>query len=528
MSRGERSSLSIVIPESVEGIKGGEVSNATFPVDCNRDYPDCTAPPPPPFSSINKESSFCNLNNKVDAEMSITTPKSSNCTQGTWAKTRRSLRLSKTSIIKIPRAAKHKRLDPKKFAQRIVDSQMELKKSGGDSPLCVKKKMGRRGSQHHIKDNHKKIPTSIFKSTSTVKGASQLIANKSTRAKVPVKILSKKLDRTIHIPTAGPASSFPNSDAKQYLSSLTECPHIDNTFQSATNASAQNKIEIFQISADTNGPIPSVLFEESDDFWNTYLLDTYQQLASSNPEVQDFEPIPYDLMARGVPVYTEYHDSDQDSDAIIRANKSTTKGAYEGPMASLKDESDMNSKADDNQGQTKSNKAVVGPGSWQMNVIKGMLTYLDEVNDSPYSKYSIQFNMTTKLCTKKHLEGNDKYCHLPGSIFEEIVQTVGGPTFLEIYKNAKMYSRDRLSRAPVAGYQPSENKTNGCPSLVQVAVGYGFCMAKSLANNKHKSASWDHNSITYAVDQGSQKVLQMSNSQRLKFWKEHILNNDED
>jgi hypothetical protein len=533
LRRGGRSSLSIEIPESVAGINERDASEATLPTDSKCNYPDYAVPPPTPSFSIKKASGFCKIFNQEDSEMSIRTPKSSNCETSTT---------SKTSIVKIPRAAKYQLQDQMKLARRFACSQNELTQSGGDSPLCVKKKMGRRGIQNHRKGidytirchphNQKRIEAATIKGASTVQRGSQLISTSNTNANLQQKITSKTVNRNKQTIAVAPTPFMGNlevSNAKSCPSVMMERPRIQNTMRTETNESVATEIEVIDISRDPDGPIPSVLFEESEDFWDTYLLDTYQQIASSNPEIQDFEPIPYPLMARGVPVYTENVDTGKDSDTIVRVNKhyETANMARAGSPASLKNDSDKNEKTVDKYGQAESNKGVVGPDSWQMNVINGMLEYLDEVKDTPYTKYSAQFHMTTNLCTKQHLDGHVKYRHLPGAIFEEIVHKVGGPTFLEIYKNSKIYSGDRQGHAAVAGYQSSGCQTDGYPSLVEVAVGYGFCMAKSLAIENKNSAFWDHNSIKYAVDHGSQKVRKMSSSHRLKFWKEHILNDNE-
>lgn len=517
LRRGGRSTLSIVIPENIEGIQEGAAKTATIPADNERDHPKCVVPPSTPSSSMSKTSSFCKKKSQTDTEMSIETPKSSNCTPSI-SKHRRSLRLSKTSIIKMSRDVKHHIQDPRKLVQRYVGSQTDLTRAGGDSPLCVKKKMGRRGIRHHIKEidcevksrpkNQNTLPTLTKKGVSTLEGASQTSTNSSSKANIQGTILRE-------------------GNVKQFSCDTKEFPRTRSIFPSGASTSAPHGIEIIDTSADNDGQIPSVLFEESEDFWNTYLLDTYQQIAASNPEVQDFEPIPYPLMARGVPVYIESKDTDG---LIIHVERSARKTyatvAPAESIAPLKLEGDIN-RADDYSGQAESNKAVVGPESWQMNVINRMLQYLDDEKGSPYSKYSIQFQATTTQCTKKHLDGNAKYRHLPGAIFEEIVQTIGGPAFLEIYKKAKTHSGNRFGRAAAVVNPSSETKTKECPSLVQVAVGYGFCLAKSLAADNRSSTSGDNNNIKHAVEHASQEVLQMSKSQCMQFWKEHIFNEDE-
>ena len=532
---GGRWSLSIALPDSFDQVQYGGVSEASNPTgdSAHRNIHHHGGLPnyailPLSSSSVNKAPSFRRNSVIVDAETSIPTPKASNCSPSN-TQIRRSSRLSKTSIPKTSRTIKYKLQDHRKQVQRFCSAQHETKQSGSDSPLCVKKKMGRRGIQISKAIKRKKksgaqisesVQDMIERNNVNFVFCKGVTGTDNAKADMDVKTLSTKLEKD------APSSLIYLKATQTKQNSIVKNGTSQNneTIQTTKSEIAPKRIETI----DCEGEVPSVLFEESEDFWNSYLLDTYQQIASSNPDIQDFEPIPYPYLARGVPVYTENVDEGilTNTATSTLEKKTTNKASVEGThrdksRASLKDDISKTNEYNEN---SESNKAIVGPGSWQMSVINGMLQFLDEVNESPYSKHNIPFQTVTKRCTRRHLEGNTKYSHLPGAIFEEIVPIIGGPAFLEIYKSAKTYSGVRLSHAAVVGYQPSDHKTNEIPSLIQVAVGYGFCMAKSLLVHDQPSTSWDHDNIKLAVDNASQKVTQMTESHRLKFWQEYIVN----
>jgi hypothetical protein len=456
---------------------------------------------PPPSSSLNSIDD--------DVNMTVTTPKASNCAQASTL--RRSTRLAKASK-KASQPIKHKLHDSQSVVRfsRIApnneqhwdSSTIEVSNPQGRvngesevSPLCVKKKMRRRAIQFPI--TKKNIST---------------INSPNSRKKLPTTIKN----------ITYPSVPCHKCDVATMAPDATKSSHWNDE------------------------TVPMVLFEESEDFWTEYLLKTYQQITSSNPDQQDFEPIPYSLLARGVPVHVEaisdkkvtsWEGAPVNTEPIasLAANKKilSRKGTEEDSLTASKGSSRTFAVATgqpndsiDNEPVEKSlwSKSAVGPESWQMNVIEGMIKYLDEAKDGPYSNYSTQFHEVTKLCTKLHNERNNKFRHLPGAIFEEIVGLIGGEAFLEIYKKATktFLPTRRISKAGVIKPTPGKiEEATALPSVLQVAVGYGYYMSQSFASEGPNS-NWDRASIKSAVENGAQTVMQMSDKDRLKFWTEHV------
>jgi hypothetical protein len=455
---------------------------------------------PPPSSSLMHQLTFDRNSIDDDVNMTVMKPKASNCAQASTL--RRSTRLAKASVKKASLPIKHKLHDSQSVVRisRVAPNDEQhwdsstIEESNpqghvnGDSevsPLCVKKKMRRRAIQFPIT---KKNISTIYSPNSRKKLATTI--KNITYPQVP---LHKRNVATMP-PDATKSSHW-----------------IDET-------------------------VPMVLFEECEDFWTEYLLKTYQQITSSTPDQQDFEPIPYSLLARGVPVHVdEISDKkvtswegvpvNTEPIASVAANKKNlSRRVLEEDFLTASKGSSRTDGSIDNEPIEKSrwSKSAIGPESWQMNVIKGMIKYLDEAKDGPYSKYSTQFHEVTKICTKLHNERNNKFRHLPGAIFEEIVGLIGGEAFLEIYKNAtKTFSPTRrISKAVVV--KPTSGKIDeatSLPSVLQVAVGYGFYMAQSFAPEGPNS-NWDRATIKSAAENGVQTVLNMSDKDRLKFWTE--------
>lgn len=331
---------------------------------------------------------------------------------------------------------------------------------------------------------------------------------------------------------------------------------------------------------DTNSQVESAvvpsLYEDSSDLWNEYLTETYNQIAGHQLNADDdFEPIPYHELARGVAVdadnesFTNAHDcplsaveaatfasqwealrrAAQDSaPAQGQAGKTSTmqegqdeprigagrkiRGAATYRLNLHDDDSDyMDDDCEEVSTKRAKTAVVVGPDSWQMKVVNRMIVYLEEGSEYKHSQLIECFHTVTAQCTALHAKGVHKYLHLPGAIFEEIVELTGGPVFLEIYNAAKTFHHPRLDELRcndqvLVSHDVTKLKaistTMGYPNLLQVAVAYGFQLARMRTTNEGQDATDHNNAIKDTVEAGAQDVLDMSEEARMTFWKNNI------
>jgi hypothetical protein len=139
--------------------------------------------------------------------------------------------------------------------------------------------------------------------------------------------------------------------------------------------------------------------------------------------------------------------------------------------------------------------------------------------------YRKQFHTIVAHCSKLHLKGTLKHRHLPGAIFENVVDAVGGSIFLSIYKAAKRLPYGRLKSDVGVSTEACTNSLRTPPTLTQLAVGYGYCMAQSITF-KGKNICPDTiktQGVKYAAEIGAQAILSMNKETRLNFWHECIL-----
>jgi hypothetical protein len=301
----------------------------------------------------------------------------------------------------------------------------------------------------------------------------------------------------------------------------------------------------------------TALFEDSADFWDGFLLETYRQITSNNPDSYDFEPIPYDVLARGAPVEVEtdsypkhLSDSVDSSQASMMMDNAAAK-----PTPSKVDVKAIAQNAQDQPDQrgiwhakdydvrvkktnldvtydemcSKDPTKFVGPNTWQMDVIHRMIFFLDRGSQEQYSLYSQHFRTITQECTTHHMNGSLKHRHLPGAIFEQLVDAIGGSTFLSIYKEAKQLSFGHLQSGHaviVDEAVPIEP-----PSLIQIAVGYGYSLAMANSGNGPKVSGDvtqnESESVLRATEIGAQALIEMSSESRLSFWNDRIMKHDD-
>jgi hypothetical protein len=275
------------------------------------------------------------------------------------------------------------------------------------------------------------------------------------------------------------------------------------------------------------------LLRSSGEVWDQYLQDTADDIAGYVlNKNHDFDPIPYDSLASGAVVdvdgnsimdFLDIQDllspsrlvNEIDFQNTLETTEPTVGGSSndEPPICqNERSNEDVTAgskrKHDESQGQETEGDdesgVVVGPDSSQMQVIYRMLMYLKESNDSKHSQLASVFQAIVAHCERLHAENHPKFMHLPGAILDEMIEHIGGQTFREIFLAAKTCDHLRLHRA---------RPVNQNPTIVQVAIAYGFQLAKT------KRASVEGSDVrAKMIDESVQAFLTMNEESRVIFW----------
>lgn len=175
--------------------------------------------------------------------------------------------------------------------------------------------------------------------------------------------------------------------------------------------------------------------------------------------------------------------------------------------------------------------AVVGPDSWQMMVLYRMIIFLEETNGCENIEHARLFRYAVAHCKAQYRRGHPKYLHLPGAVFEEVVDRIGGPAFLNIFKGAKTFEHPRLNEAfsdneiVVVGTDETLRAidiTDGQPNLLQVSVAYGFHLAKTMKSSNCCS------SVKEVLERGAHDVLNLDKPARKDFWDSQTASENQD
>ena len=176
-------------------------------------------------------------------------------------------------------------------------------------------------------------------------------------------------------------------------------------------------------------------------------------------------------------------------------------------------------------------EARVGPDSWQMKKLYRMIIYLEETEGSENAQHAKIFRAVVAQCDAFHRSGNAKYLHLPGAIFEEMVDRIGGPAFLQIWNESKTFEHPRLddvfpkNEIVVVGPHATVrviDVTDGQPNLLQVSVAYGFNLANTMDSNDRGA------SIQEVLERGAHSVLNFDETARQSFWASQIACDNQD
>lgn len=217
---------------------------------------------------------------------------------------------------------------------------------------------------------------------------------------------------------------------------------------------------------------------------------------------------------------------------------------------------DCNTISSSNKRTKRSSMTVVGPKSTQMLSIKRMLIYLEETSDrssnadnTVAADDSVEYLNKQVLavvaeCQARHVAGESKFMNLPGAIFERLVKEIGGPAFGRIYKASQDFHHPRIAAIEHAMEASAGNNETpgrcsqdldwkkklsasaevGRPNLLQVAVGYGFHLARlSLMEEKLQEkqhiAGVTKRSNKELFEKGAKFVLNMQEDEQVLFWK---------
>jgi len=167
----------------------------------------------------------------------------------------------------------------------------------------------------------------------------------------------------------------------------------------------------------------------------------------------------------------------------------------------------------------------VGPDTWQMMVLYRMIVFLEQSPECEHAQHTEVFRTVVAKCKAQYGMGNQKYYHLPGAIFEEMVEIIGGPAFLQIYLAAKTFDHPRIeelshdSELLVAGRDKlsAVSTTAGRPNLLQVSVAYGYHLSQQST-----AAGEGDRSLKEKVEQAANEILNLSEAARTEFWASKI------
>jgi hypothetical protein len=319
---------------------------------------------------------------------------------------------------------------------------------------------------------------------------------------------------------------------------------------------------------------PISLYEESLELWTNYLLETYSQIDAET----DFEPFPFNKLVGGAVVDADgdYCEVIESPLVVTAAQARNDNGCQDGKAPALhgkgnvptqkatslkgkgnvptqkatslkgkgnvptqkapalkgksnvptqnKYKRDSDSSLDEEPLAKVSKSEVVGPNTWQMKVVHRMVIYLEESKDCAYAHLIGDFQSVIAKCTDLHLRGSHKHHHLPGVIFDELVDVVGGEAFLAVYQAAKTFDHPRVelldfskTKSPIPPTVPEINQND--MDLMKVAIGYGFIMARAARESAHLVGD---TTIQAMVEEGAQLVFDMTKAERLDFYTEHI------
>ncbi|GAX19515.1 hypothetical protein FisN_19Hh090 [Fistulifera solaris] len=294
-------------------------------------------------------------------------------------------------------------------------------------------------------------------------------------------------------------------------------PRADNPNATTKEIPTVNEITYGWEGGLGNDDVPTLLSEY--DLWDLMsadFLDEHPDIIDLN----DLSLLPAQILASGSQILP-----DEDTDAsteVATSDESTHRSASRKRRKSSGFEASYPLKK-------VPKNALVGSDSVQMKPIKRMIHYLQETRDEDPNLYDTIYNVVQE-CELRHRRHENKYRHLPGAIFETLVETIGGPTFRRLYTLSKQFSGDGIhlngkDADPLATkVDSSNNDTAEVPvhasirSPLKTAFAYGFQKAAAMTKEDCARLKEDEESFEKASQECERTVSTMSDKQRNAFW----------
>ena len=280
------------------------------------------------------------------------------------------------------------------------------------------------------------------------------------------------------------------------------------------------------------------LLGESDEIWD--LVQESLGVDDNNgilAGLEDLPPIPAHILASGALIEADgYHEEDFEPIPVHSTPRclalSTKKRSLQsrGYEASKKKEfyewMGDRKLVHVSDSSTVTGNVHVGPNSVQMKVVKRMIVFLQEQvkqSDNPHFRIWLEaICQVTSDCEMRHLRGENKYRHLPGSIFEKLVDHIGGESFGHIYHGARSFEHNRLKELNLLDEDPIEPEDTTVPSVLEIAVGYGLHLATTHVEPRGQEVNGDTPSqqkdLHAMVRHGAKIVTNMNEEERGMFW----------
>jgi hypothetical protein len=308
------------------------------------------------------------------------------------------------------------------------------------------------------------------------------------------------------------ASVFASADSKE--SELSE----------ETKLAASDAASIFRKPAEgdaTDALEEPSLFGECDYFWNN-LSNEYGGVSIGGYRVNsldDLEPNPVpDLLAGGAPV-------DADGPPVPNGVQPDVVQSEEPSVSSdAEDEStpaaaDRRSRRPREKSSTPHRKyqytSPVGPDSKQMMRVRRMLVYLEETGGNEHERLAGELRASIHQCTIFHQRGVHKYGHLPGAIFEDLVERLDGPTVLKIWQNSANFAHPRVDEMSHLLLQ-ADDPVPLPDGRLEDAVNLGFRLAYNHLTQTHGLV--DDSNVKEKLQKAAIAMRGMSDQECIDLW----------
>jgi hypothetical protein len=294
-------------------------------------------------------------------------------------------------------------------------------------------------------------------------------------------------------------------------------PRADNPNATTKEIPTVNEITYGWEGGLGNDDVPTLLSEY--DLWDLMsadFLDEHPDIIDLN----DLSLLPAQILASGSQILP-----DEDTDAsmeVATSDESTHRSASRKRRKSSGFEASYPLKK-------VPKNALVGFDSVKMKPIKRMIHYLQETRDEDPNLYATIYNVVQE-CELRHRRHENKYRHLPGAIFEILVETIGGPTFRRLYTLSKQFSGDckiqfnnKEAGQLAAKVDPKNHPIevpahNSIHSPIKTAFAYGFHKAAGMTEEDRDRLKEDEEAFDKASQECEQAVSSMSDKQRNAFW----------